>query len=68
MLKWYESPFTDEISAELFQELRSGIHKLPNYMWNKEELPKQWKESIIAPIYKKVDKIDCHNYRGIIML
>ena len=31
----------------------SEIHKLINSIWNKEELPEEWKESIIVPIYKK---------------
>jgi hypothetical protein len=25
------------------------------FVWNKEELPDQWKESIIIPIHKKSD-------------
>jgi hypothetical protein len=41
---------------------------LINYTWNKEELPHQWKDSIIIPIYKKGDKTDCSNYRGISLL
>jgi hypothetical protein len=28
-------------------------------------LPQQWKESIIVPIHKNVDKTDCNNYRDI---
>jgi hypothetical protein len=31
-------------------------------------LPEQWKESIIVPTYKKGDKTDCSNYRGISFL
>jgi hypothetical protein len=37
-------------------------------IWNKEELPDQWKESIIVPVHKKGDKTDCSNYRGISLL
>jgi hypothetical protein len=37
-------------------------------IWNKEELPHQWKESIVVPIHKKNDKTDCSNYRGISLL
>jgi hypothetical protein len=48
--------------------LRSEIHKLINCIWNKEELPEQWKESIIVPSYKKGDKMDSSNYRGISLL
>jgi hypothetical protein len=72
MLKKYKSPSSEQIPAELIQAkgkiLLSAIHKLINSVWNKEELPVQWKESIIAPIHKKGDKTDCNNYRGISLL
>jgi hypothetical protein len=37
-------------------------------IWNKEEFPHQWKESIVVPIHKKGDKTDCSIYRGISLL
>jgi hypothetical protein len=33
-------------------------------MWNKEELPGKWKESIIVQIYKMDAEADCSNYCG----
>jgi hypothetical protein len=56
-LKSYKSPGTDQIPTEMIkagaETLYSEIHKLIFSIWNKEELPQQWKESIIIPIYKK---------------
>ena len=43
----------------------SGIHKLFTSIWNKGELPEDWRELIIVPIYKKGDKTVCIIYRGI---
>jgi hypothetical protein len=41
------------------------IHKLIISIWSKEEMPNQWKESIIVPIHKTGDKTDGNNYRGL---
>jgi hypothetical protein len=38
--------------------LLSVIHKLINSIWNKEELPDQWKEFIIVSLHKKGHKTD----------
>jgi hypothetical protein len=71
-LKKYISPGSDEILAEMIQAggetLLSAIHKLIHSVWNKEELPDQWKESIIVPVHKKSDKTDSNNYREVLLL
>ena len=71
-LKSHKSPGTDQIPAELIKAggttIFSQIHKLIISIWNKKKLPEDWKESIILPVYKKDDKTDCSNYRGISLL
>jgi hypothetical protein len=56
-LKSYKSPGADQIPAELIkaggETLYSEIHRLIYCIWNKEELPQQWKESIIVPFIKR---------------
>jgi hypothetical protein len=55
-------PGSDRILAEPIQVGGEGLcsesHKHIIYMWNKEELPDQWKEPIIIQIYKKGEKTD----------
>jgi hypothetical protein len=64
-LKRNKSPGIDQIQAELIKAkgrtIRSKIHELINSIWNKKELPEEWKESATVPIYKKGDKTDCSN-------
>jgi hypothetical protein len=48
----------------MVRTIHSEIHKPINSIWNMEESPEGWKESIIVPIYKG-DKTDCSTYRGI---
>jgi hypothetical protein len=68
-LKSYKSPvlirFRPNSSKQGVKLERSEIHRHICCIWNKEELPQQWKESIIVPIYKKGVKTDCNDYRGI---
>jgi hypothetical protein len=46
----HKSPGFDQIPAELIKagsrKIHSQIHKLINSIWNKEELPEEWKELI----------------------
>ena len=71
-LKRHKSLGTDQLRAELMKvgvrTIRSVIHKLFTYIFNQEELPEEWKESIIVPNHKKGDKTDCSNYTGISLL
>jgi len=71
-LKNHKSPGIDQIPAELIlvggRTIRCAIHKLTISIWNKEELPEEWKGSIIVPIHKKGDKTDFNNCRGISLL
>ena len=68
-LKGHKSPGRDQILGEMVKSecrtIRSEIHKLIISIWNKEELPEEWKESIIVPIYKIADITNCSNYRSI---
>jgi hypothetical protein len=71
-LKRHKSPGIDQIPVELIKavgsKIRFEICKFINSIWNKEEWPNEWKESIIIPIYEKGGKTDCSNYNGISLL
>jgi hypothetical protein len=71
-LKRYKSQSSDQIPAGLSQVggeiLHLEIHELVNSVWNMEELPEQWKECIIVPVYKMGNKTDISNYCGISLL
>ena len=53
-LKSHKLPGIDQVPPELIKAggktIRCEIHKLIISIWNKEELPEEWKESIIVPI------------------
>jgi len=59
-LKSHKSPGIDRIPAERIKAggrtIRRAIHELIIAIWNKEELPEEWNESVIVPIHKKGDK------------
>jgi len=37
-------------------------------IWNNEQLPQQWNEGNICPVYKKDHRLNCNNYRPITLL
>lgn len=71
-MKNNKSPGNDEIPAEMWkyggESLYERMYQLVKTIWNKEEIPSKWKESIVIPLHKKGDKMQCNNYRGISLL
>ena len=57
-LKRHKSPSIDQIPAELIKAGGTTIHfEIHKLIESKEELPEEWKKSIIVPIYKKGDRL-----------
>nr|KAG5701564.1 hypothetical protein BaRGS_024814 [Batillaria attramentaria] len=62
----------DDIPAEAIkadtETVVNMLHSLFSKIWEKEEVPAQWKEGIVIKLPKKGDLRDCSNYRGIMLL
>ena len=48
--------------------LFSRLHQLITNAWEVGSVPQAWKDASIVTIYKKGDRTDCGNYRGICLL
>ena len=44
------------------------LEQLFSVIWHKETVPKQWREGLIVNLFKKGDREDGGNYRGITLL
>ena len=60
----------DGIPVEVWTTLgEMGLHilvRLFNYLLNRKEMPKEWRRSVLVPVYKnKGNAQSCNNYRGI---
>ena len=68
-LKRTKMPGNDNINAKLLQaagpQMTQRIQELILSVWRSERMPNEWNKSIICPIYKKGEKSECFNYRGI---
>ncbi|VVC32407.1 Reverse transcriptase domain [Cinara cedri] len=72
MLKNGKAPGIDEVVSECLKKegnkLFQQLHRLTTDIWEQEEIPESWKMSVLCPVYKKGDKMDPKNYRGISLL
>jgi len=71
-LKNNRAPGEDSITSELIKyvgrKLRNSFLKLVTTIWDTEQMPQDGGTSIICPVYKQGDKLECRNYRGISLL
>jgi sorting nexin-29 len=71
-LKKHKAPGMDNIRAELFKyggnEIIKRLHTITKEIWLTEKKPTDWNLSILCPIHKKGDLMECSNYRGVSLL
>ncbi|CAK1604104.1 unnamed protein product [Parnassius mnemosyne] len=71
-IKNNKSPGMNDIEGELIKYERTGFqkefHHLVLQIWNNENMPDNWNTSVICPLHKKGDILNCNNYRGISLL
>lgn len=67
-----KAPGTDGLWAELIKSgekyLQQKIFQMVKRVWAEEIVPNEWKISVVCPILKKGDPLDCKNYRRISLL
>jgi len=67
-LKNNKAPDADSVINEFLKyagsEVRNKLLKIMNMIFEKEEVPNDFRKTLIKPLYKKVDASECRNYRN----
>ncbi|XP_070162472.1 golgin subfamily A member 6-like protein 22 [Polyergus mexicanus] len=71
-LKRGKAPGENGIENEAWRlmpkEIREVFLKLLNKIWKEGRMPEEWNKGLISPIYKKGEKRDVRNYRGVTLM
>ena len=71
-LKNAKAPGVDNIPPEAFKEggpcTVEALHRILNFVWEKEEIPDDWKRCLLVKLTKKGDLSRCGNWRVIMLL
>ena len=71
-LKNAKAPGVDNIAPEALKEggpcTVEALHRILNFVWEKEEIPDDWKRGLLVKLTKKGDLSRCGNWRGIMLL
>jgi hypothetical protein len=68
-LKNNKAAGADSITTEHLKNngpnLVDALHEVIQQAWTSDTQPISWTVGVLCPVYKKGDKFDCKNYRGI---
>uniref|UniRef100_A0A8D8XZ49 Craniofacial development protein 2 n=1 Tax=Cacopsylla melanoneura TaxID=428564 RepID=A0A8D8XZ49_9HEMI len=71
-MKNNRAPGNDNITAELLkyggEAVENMMLKIIHTIWKIEKIPVNWTTGVLCPLHKKGDKMNCNNYRGIMLL
>ena len=73
LMNW-KAPGHDSLPAELLKidddepVVLERLHAILVDVWNGREIPREWKDATIKVLYKKGDRSNCNNFRGILLL
>ena len=72
LLKFGKSAGVDKINSELYKhapdDFKERILNFLNNVYNNQKIPHDWRNAVVIPLYKKGDKRNPENYRGISIL
>jgi len=67
-----KSPEQDNINSELYkytpEEFKLKLLQFLNNIYRENRIPNEWRNAVITPIFKKDDRREPKNYRGINIL